>query len=79
MLWSLIKILSFVVLVTVITFGAGILIEAQGGVIIEYAGFELAFAPLQAVLLVLVLIITLWILKKGYRTSFCLASIHKWR
>ena len=72
MLWSLIKILSFVVLVTVITFGAGMLIEAQGGVIIEYAGFELAFAPLQAAILVLVLIITLWILTKVIGVLFAL-------
>ena len=72
MLWSLIKILSFVVLVTVITFGAGMLMEAQGGVIIEYAGFELSFAPLQAAILVLVLATTLWIFTKIIGVLFAL-------
>ena len=64
MLWSLIKILSFVLLVTVITFSTGILMEAQGGIIIEYMGFELSFGPLQAVILVLVLIAIFWIFSK---------------
>ena len=35
MLWSLIKILSFVAAVTAVTFGAGMLMEAQGGVTIQ--------------------------------------------
>ena len=56
MLWSLIKILSFVVLVTAITFGTGMLMEAQGGVTVQYAGFELSFGAVQAAILVLVLI-----------------------
>ena len=72
MLWSLIKILSFVVLVTITTFGAEMLLEAQGGVIIEYSGFELSFAPLQAVILVLVLIIIFWILTKVIGVLFAL-------
>ena len=72
MLWSLIKILSFVALVTITTFGAEMLLEAQGGVIIEYSGFELSFAPLQAVILVLVLIVIFWILTKVIGVLFAL-------
>ena len=72
MLWSLIKILSFVVLVTITTFGAEMLLEAQGGVIIEYSGYELSFAPLQAAILVLVLIIIFWILTKVIGVLFAL-------
>ena len=37
MLWSLIKILIFVAMVMLISFGAGRLMEAQGGVMIQYA------------------------------------------
>ena len=64
MLWSLIKILSFVAAVTAVTFGAGMLMEAQGGVTIQYAGVELSFGPFQAVITVLVLIVGLWVLLK---------------
>jgi HemY protein len=64
MLWSLIKILSFVAMVMLVSFGAGRLMEAQGGVIIQYAGVELSFGALQAALLVLGLLVTLWLMLK---------------
>ena len=64
MLWSLIKILSFVALVTAVTFGAEMLMEAQGGVTIQYVGLELSFGPLQAAILVVVLIVILWLFLK---------------
>ena len=40
------------------------LMEAQGGVTIQYAGVELSFGPFQAVITVLVLIVGLWVLLK---------------
>jgi HemY protein len=64
MLWSLIKILSFVAMVMLISFGAGRLMEAKGGVTIQYSDFELSFGALQAALLVLGLLISLWLLLK---------------
>ena len=64
MLWSLIKILSFVAMVMLISFGAGRLMEAKGGVTIQYSGFELSFGALQAALLVLGLLISLWLFLK---------------
>jgi HemY protein len=64
MLWSLIKILSFVAMVMLISFGAGRLMEAKGAVTIQYSGFELSFGTLQAALLVLGLLISLWLLLK---------------
>ena len=64
MLWSLIKILSFVAMVMLVSFGAGRLMEAQGGVIIQYAGVELSFGALQAALLVVGLLVTLWLMLK---------------
>ena len=64
MLWSLIKILSFVAMVMLISFGAGRLMEAKGGVTIQYSGLELSFGALQAAILVLGLLISLWLLLK---------------
>ena len=64
MLWSLIKILSFVAMVMLISFGAGRLMEAQGGVMIQYAGLELSFGALQAALLVLGLLVSFWLVLK---------------
>ena len=72
MLWSLIKILSFVAMVMLVSFGAGRLMEAQGGVTIEYAGFELSFGALQAALLFLGLLITLWLLLKLFGLAIAL-------
>ena len=64
MLWSLIKILSFVAMVMLISFGAGRRMEAQGGVMIQYAGLELSFGALQAALLVLGLLVSFWLVLK---------------
>ena len=64
MLWSLIKILSFVAMVMLISFGAGRLMEAQGGVMIQYAELELSFGALQAALLVLGLLVSFWLVLK---------------
>jgi len=64
MLWSLIKILSFVAMVMLISFGAGRLMEAQGGVMIQYAGLELSFGALQAALLVLGFLVSFWLVLK---------------
>ena len=64
MLWSLTKILMFMVALTAITFGASFLMEAQGGVTIEYGGIELNLKPLQATLLMFFLLICVWFLLK---------------
>ena len=64
MLWSRIKILIFVAMVMLISFGAGRLMEAQGGVMIQYAGLELSFGALQAALLVLGLLVSFWLVLK---------------
>ena len=64
MLWSLTKILMFMVALTAITFGASFLMDAQGGVTIEYGGIELNLKPLQATLLMFFLLICVWFLLK---------------
>ncbi len=66
MLWSLIKILFFLMAVIVITLGAVWLLESKGGVTIEYAGFELSFGALQAVILGILFTVVLWVFLKVF-------------
>lgn len=64
MLWSLIKILFFVALVMAITYGAMLLMETSGGVLIEVAGLEFSLGPLQAAIALVVLVVALWVVLK---------------
>ena len=48
MLWSLIKIVVFVVVVAVATVAAGLLIDSGSAVRIAYSGWEFTLGPLQA-------------------------------
>ena len=64
MLWSLIKILIFVVAVAALTLGAGYLMESSGGVQITVAGTEFTLGPLQSVIAAIVLVIAVWLLLK---------------
>jgi HemY protein len=64
MLWSLIKIVVFVALVAAATWGAGYLLELDGGVRIAVGGIELNLTPLTAVISLLVLIVAVWVLLK---------------
>ncbi len=64
MLWSLIKILLFVVIVAVLALAAGRLLEAEGGVQITAAGTEITLGPLQAVIAIAVLVLALWVVLK---------------
>ena len=71
MLWSLVKILAFVVLVGVLTLGAEYLMTADGGVQITVAGTEYTLGPLQSVIAAVVLVAIVWVLLK--LLSFLLA------
>ncbi len=64
MLWSLIKILFFVAIITALTLGAGMLMETGGGVRIAFAGTELNLAPLQAVIAMILLVLAIWLVLK---------------
>ncbi len=64
MLWSLAKILTFVVLVAALAFGAGLLNDATLNFRLAFGGLELTLGPLQAVVLALVSIAVLWVLFK---------------
>ncbi|WP_371224866.1 heme biosynthesis protein HemY [Roseovarius sp. 2305UL8-3] len=64
MLWSIIKIFIFVALVAAAAFGAGYLLELDGGVRIQMAGLEFNLTPLMTVIALLVLMLAIWLILK---------------
>lgn len=64
MLWSLFKIVLFVVIVAALTLGAGFLMESTGGIQITAGGTEFTLGPLQSVIAALVAILAVWIFLK---------------
>ena len=64
MLWSLVKIVVFVVLVAAATFGASYLLDMQGGVLIAMGGIEINLTPIKAVIAALLLILAVWLFLK---------------
>ena len=64
MLWSLIKIVLFVVVVAALTLAAGFLLQTDGGVQITVAGTEYTLGPLQSVIAAILLVIAVWIFLK---------------
>ena len=64
MLWSLTKIVLFVVVVTVATVTAGLLIDSGSVVQISYGGWEFTLGPLQALIVGLLALLVVWLLIK---------------
>lgn len=64
MIWSLVKILSFVVLIATVALGAGMLAESGEGIRIAFANTEFTLQPLQAAIAVAILILAVWVLIK---------------
>ncbi|MGA9252297.1 MAG: heme biosynthesis HemY N-terminal domain-containing protein [Roseobacter sp.] len=64
MLWSLIKIVIFVVAVAALSLGAGYLLESEGGVQVTVMGSEFTFGPLQSVLAAMALVFAVWVFLK---------------
>jgi len=64
MLWSLIKIIFFVAIIGALAWGAGFLLEAEGGLQIRAFGLELNPGPLESVLLLILLVFAVWLLLK---------------
>lgn len=64
MLWSIIKIAVFIALVAAAAFGAGQLLEMDGGVVIQFGGQEFNLTPLKAVIALVVLVLAIWLLLK---------------
>lgn len=64
MIWSLLKIVLFVVAIAALTLGAGALLDTGGGMRIAAAGWEFTLGPVQGVLVLLVSIMLVWLLMK---------------
>lgn len=64
MLWSLIKILLFVAAIAGLTYGAGYLMESEGGVMVTVAGVEYTLGPLQTVIALIALVVLVWLALK---------------
>ncbi|HMO08601.1 MAG TPA: heme biosynthesis HemY N-terminal domain-containing protein [Paracoccaceae bacterium] len=73
MLWSLLKVLIFVVAVVALTLGAGHLLDTGGGIRISAGGWEVTLGPLAAVIGALILVAALWLLMKA--TALVVATL----
>ncbi|MDE0591038.1 tetratricopeptide repeat protein [Halocynthiibacter sp. C4] len=62
MLWSLVKILGFVVLIALLAYGAGLLAESSEGVRIVVANMEFTLQPLQAAIAAGLLLLVVWVI-----------------
>lgn len=65
MLWSLTKVILFVVLVAALALGAGLLSETGAAMRVIVAGWEFTIGPVQAVILALFTIVAVWLLLKA--------------
>ncbi len=61
MLWSLIKILAFVLAVTALTYGGMQLMEVDGGATVDVAGQEFTLSPLELVFAFGAMIVAVWL------------------
>lgn len=64
MLWSLFKIVLFVVLIAALTLGAGYLMETEGGIRIAIGGTELTLGTFQTAIAMIVLVLAVWLFIK---------------
>lgn len=72
MLWSLIKIVAFVLAVTALTYGGMQLMEVDGGATVDVAGQEFTLSPLEMVFAFVALIVAVWVGLK--LLTFCVAT-----
>jgi HemY protein len=63
-LWSLTKVVAFLLLIAALALLGGVLSDTGGSVRISLAGMEFNFGPVQAVILVLLLLAALWLTLK---------------
>ncbi|MBT8459194.1 MAG: heme biosynthesis protein HemY [Boseongicola sp.] len=64
MVWSLLRIFLFVALVGAAAWGAGMLLEAEGGVRVSVAETEFTLGALESVIALVVLVVLTWVLFK---------------
>ncbi|MHA6265485.1 heme biosynthesis HemY N-terminal domain-containing protein [uncultured Aliiroseovarius sp.] len=61
MLWSLFKIILFVAAIALLTLGAGVLMETDGGIRVAIGATEFNLEPLQAVIAGVLLVLAIWL------------------
>jgi HemY protein len=61
MLWSLLKIVLFVVIVAGFALGAGVLMESEGGLRLSVGTMEFTLGPLQSIIALVLLLAAAWI------------------
>lgn len=61
MLWSLIKIVFFVLLVAALAYGGMVLMETEGGMQLVFGGYEITLSPLRAVIALIVLVVAIYV------------------
>ncbi len=64
MIWSLLKIVLFVVLVAALALGAGQVMETEGGIRVAVGSMEFTLQPLQSIIALALLVVAVWILLK---------------
>lgn len=64
MLWSLVKIVCFVVLVAAISFGGMFLIDSEGSMAIAFMGKQVVLSPIKVVIALVILLAAFWVLLK---------------
>ena len=70
MLWTLFKILAFVVVVVLLALGARWLLNVSGEVLVTVAGTEYTLSPLMALIALAVLLVAAWLLVKAVKLLF---------
>ncbi len=64
MIWSLLRILFFIVAVLALTFAVNLLIQADTVLRVAFGGWELSLRPLQMAIAALVIVAAVWVLLK---------------
>jgi HemY protein len=62
MLWSLLKVILFVVIVAALAYGAQVLMDTGGGLLLAVGNWEFTLGPLQAVIVAVLLLAALWLI-----------------
>lgn len=72
MIWSFLKVVLFVAAIAAVTFGASALLDTDDGMRVLVAGYEFTIGPFQALILLLLLILMLWVVTKvvGFVIAF---------
>ncbi|WP_460272913.1 heme biosynthesis HemY N-terminal domain-containing protein [Celeribacter sp. ULVN23_4] len=61
MLWSLVKIVLFVLIVAALAYGGMVLMDMEGGAQIAFGSFEISLTPLKVVLALIALVVVIYV------------------